>query len=56
MNMVFLLPAGSLPTARYSASIFLAVMAENSSVELILIQCASTSAVMRRAFGPKAET
>jgi hypothetical protein len=31
-------------------------MAESSSVKLTLIQCASSSAVMRLVFGPRAET
>jgi hypothetical protein len=49
------LRAGSLPAARYCASMSLAVAAENSSLKLRLIQSASNSAVRRRVLGPSAE-
>jgi len=53
--MILRLRAGSLPAARYCASMSLAVAAENSSLKLRLIQSASSSAVRRRVLGPSAE-
>jgi hypothetical protein len=53
--MILRLRAGSLPAARYCASMSLAAAVENSSVKLTLIQSASSSAVRRRVLGPNAE-
>src|SRR5260370_15586415 len=53
--MILRLRAGSLPAARYCASMSLAVAAENSSLKLKFIQSASSSAVRRRVLGPSAE-